>query len=141
MSSTIIPPNDPNRPRWLLDLEEWQIRDYRDVKDQVAKIGYGIVSYTWGMWADFKKTPENLPAGLLWKIPYVDVLNLKDARQVMESMKAKYVWWDWMCVPQGSKTTLSPELLNAKGEEVGKQMSVFCPMKIAHGGSDSLNTG
>ena len=30
-----------------------------------------------------------------------------------------------MCVPQGNKTTLSSELLQAKGDEVGKQMHVL----------------
>jgi hypothetical protein len=120
-----IPPNNPKHPRWLLDLKEWRIKDFRDIQDEVRQIGYGIVSYTWGMWADWGKSPENPPDGLMWKVPYITVLDLKDARRVMESMEARYVWWDWMCVPQGNSTTLKRELLQAKGEEVGKQMWVL----------------
>ncbi|KAJ5194330.1 Heterokaryon incompatibility [Penicillium cf. griseofulvum] len=44
-------------------------------------------------------------------------------------MKIRYVWWDWMCVPQrvpqGTASELREKLLTAKGEEVGKQMAIY----------------
>lgn len=40
----------------------------------------------------------------------------------MEEIGTRYIWWDWMCVPQGLKHQLDPELFKAKGEEIGKQL-------------------
>lgn len=117
-----LPPNNSEHPRWLLDLKAWEVRDYREIASDVLESGYGIISYTWGRWADWEKTPDDLPGGLNWKIPYVQELPLSLAREVVSSLQIQYVWWDWMCVPQGNSQTLSPELLQAKGEEVGKQM-------------------
>lgn len=117
-----IPPNDSNHPRWLLDTEQWAIRDYLDIEDDVLRHGYGIISYTWGRWASWNQDPPDVPDGLQWRVPLVEVLPLGLAREVVSSMKIRYVWWDWMCVPQGSASTLPAELLQAKGQEVGKQM-------------------
>ncbi|KAJ5319835.1 hypothetical protein PENANT_c026G00225 [Penicillium antarcticum] len=120
-----IPPNNPNHPRWLLDLENWAIRDYREIEDEVLQNGYGIISYTWGRWASWNQVPPDVPAGLQWPVPLVEVLPLGLARRVVSSMGIQYVWWDWMCVPQGNASTLQPELLEAKGQEVGKQMVIY----------------
>ena len=49
-----IPDKDPDHPRWLLDLHEWVVYPYKDIESDVEKEGYGIVSYTWGMWADLR---------------------------------------------------------------------------------------
>ncbi|GFF21975.1 uncharacterized transporter ESBP6 [Aspergillus udagawae] len=120
-----IPPNNPSHPRWLLDLEQWAIRDYREIEDDVLRNGYGIISYTWGRWASWNQAPPDVPEGLQWPVPLVEVLPLDLARSVVSSMKIRYVWWDWMCVPQGNASTLPPELLQAKGQEVGKQMVIY----------------
>ncbi|THC91588.1 hypothetical protein EYZ11_008956 [Aspergillus tanneri] len=77
------------------------------------------------MWEERGKEAQGTPDGLLWKVPYISVLPLDTARAVMQSMEMKYVWWDWMCVPQGNRYTLSPELLKVKGEEISKQMVIY----------------
>ncbi|RAQ59017.1 hypothetical protein COH21_012040 [Aspergillus flavus] len=53
----------------------------------------------------------------------------------MEKIGTRYIWWDWMCVPQGLKHQLDPELFylspiftalsKAKGEEIGKQLHIY----------------
>ena len=122
----LLPKNDPLHPRWLLDTEKWTILEYQNIKEDVVKQGYGIISYTWGRWAKWVEQPPDLPSGLLWRVPLVTDLPLSLARTVVSSMKIRYVWWDWMCVPQeplqDTPAKLRGELLKAKGEEVGKQM-------------------
>ncbi|KAF5855105.1 hypothetical protein ETB97_010045 [Aspergillus alliaceus] len=128
--SNNIPENDKNRPRWLLDIDLWLIFPYDEI-EQIGEVGYGIVSYTWGMWADFDTpVPEDeTPNNLKWKIPSVKGLSIKHAREVLtQTMDMKYVWWDWMCVPQGKagkKVTLGKDLEEVKGEEVAKQMHIY----------------
>lgn len=117
-----IPPNDPSHPRWLLDIEEWVVRDYRDIEHIVLQHGYGIISYTWGRWAVEGQKPRHPPKGIQWELPFLEVLPLDHARNVISRMGMRFVWWDWMCVPQGKKETLSQELSEAAGEEVAKQM-------------------
>lgn len=126
---TPIPANNPNHPRWLLDTQKWKICQYTDIEAEVHKEGYGILSYTWGRWAKWDEEPVGVPAGLQWKLPVVKNNDhgskepedfLAVARYVVTSMKARYVWWDWMCVPQGNQ--LSNDLKKVKGEEVSKQM-------------------
>lgn len=117
-----IPPNNPAHPRWLLDTEKWAICEYETIKQDVIKHGYGIISYTWGRWASWEQQPSGMPTGLQWRVPVIKDLPFSLARKVVSSMKIRYVWWDWMCVPQGTSKTLHEDLLKAKGEEVGKQM-------------------
>ncbi|BCS28341.1 uncharacterized protein APUU_61389S [Aspergillus puulaauensis] len=135
-SAPPIPKNDPNHPRWLLDTSNWKVCQYTDIEAEVHKEGYGILSYTWGKWAKWDEEPEGLPAGLQWKLPVIknndngsndseDFLTV--ARQVVSRMQARYVWWDWMCVPQGNK--LSDDLKKVKGEEVSKQMGIYAGAK------------
>ncbi|KAJ5100690.1 hypothetical protein N7456_006742 [Penicillium angulare] len=136
-----IPDSDPDHPRWLLNLDKWEVFPYEDVEDEVKENGYGIVSYTWGMWSDFDNPAPDLPKyrvknsddpiDLPWKVPTIEVLTLSHARETMRKCLDKeisFVWWDWMCVPQGkfgSKMILSPELGTVKGEEIAKQMKIY----------------
>lgn len=115
--------NNPSKPRWLLDTVDWKVCWYTDVEAEVHKNGYGIISYTWGRWANWDKEPKNPPEELKWKLPAIEK-NDKDfltvARSAVSRMCIRYVWWDWMCVPQGKN--LSPELEKVQGEEINKQM-------------------
>lgn len=126
-----IPPNDPQRPRWLLDLEKWEIQPYDQVPREVLDTeGYGIVSYTWGYIVDPEKRASDIPRGIFWDIPATTKWPLSKAREVMENIGTRYVWWDWMCVPQGGKPgapesgmkPLTPELKTVQGEDIGKQL-------------------
>jgi hypothetical protein len=128
MNITILPPNDPKSPRWLLDLEEWKIFPFTEIPQEKLDIeGYGIVSYTWG-YIQGDKPASDPPRGLLWDVPGVKPWPLSTAKRVMETMGCRYIWWDWMCVPQRGYglRELSPELLQAQAEEIGKQM-LFTP--------------
>jgi hypothetical protein len=133
-SQPYIPDQDPNHPRWLLDLENWTVFPCEDVKDLIEREGYGIVSYTWGKWADFDVPVENAPeyhangeiTELPWKIPTVEGLRLSHVCKVLQKcLRTRFIWWDWMCVPQGqrNKVITLPESLNrVKGQEVAKQL-------------------
>ncbi|KAM5458499.1 hypothetical protein MaudCBS49596_000413 [Microsporum audouinii] len=126
MALNPIPDNDPNFPRWLLDLEKWAIRPYQEIQEELGgKPEYGIISYTWGKYAIGIQNPADLPQGIMWDVPLVSAFSLNEAQRVMKSMKRRYVWWDWMCVPQGRAPDLSNDLLRAKGEEIGKQMAIY----------------
>lgn len=117
-------------PRWLLNLDKWCICSYNDVEDEVKKQGYGIVSYTWGRVAVRGKTAPNPPQGLQWDVPLVKSFTLEEAKVVMKTMKKTYVWWDWMCVPQGDKSTMSLELKRIQAEELQKQMYGDIPLYL-----------
>ena len=79
-------------------------------------------------WADFDNPAEGLPENILWNIPTVEGISLDHARKVLDNaMNIRFVWWDWMCVPQGKrnkKVTLDDDLEKVKGEEIAKQMYV-----------------
>ncbi|KAJ5082370.1 hypothetical protein N7532_011413 [Penicillium argentinense] len=122
-----IPENEPAHPKWLLDTERWKICDYGDVYKEVQRDGYGIMSYTWGRWADWDKPAVGVPDNLHWSVPTVENMPVELARRVVESMHLRYVWWDWMCVPQGR--SLTPDHEKAKREEVGKQMAIYAGAK------------
>lgn len=118
-----IPPNDPKAPRWLLDLQEWKIVPYTEVPaDILSHEGYGIVSYTWGYILDKANPASDPPGGLLWDVPGVTKWPLSKAREVMRRIGTRYIWWDWMCVPQRGKEPLSRELQEVQGQEIGKQL-------------------
>ncbi|KAJ5683366.1 hypothetical protein N7462_006531 [Penicillium macrosclerotiorum] len=121
-----IPPNDPKAPRWLLDLQEWRIQPYTEVPKEILEgEGYGIVSYTWGYIAQWDKPALDVPKGIVWTVPTTSKWSLARAREVMRKIGTRYIWWDWMCVPQGRVQDLTPELLKAKGEEIGKQLHIY----------------
>jgi hypothetical protein len=123
MGNINIPANDPTAPRWLLDLQEWRIQPYTEVpRDILDREGYGVVSYTWGYIAQWDKPASDIPEGVVWTVPTTLKWSLLRARKVMQKIGTRYIWWDWMCVPQGLKDQLDPELLKAKGEEIGKQL-------------------
>jgi hypothetical protein len=123
MESITIPHNDPKAPRWLLDLQEWRIQPYTEVPKEILEDeGYGIVSYTWGYIAQWDKPATDVPKGVVWTVPTTSKWTLARAREVMQNIGTRYIWWDWMCVPQGRPKDLTPELLQAKGEEIGKQL-------------------
>ncbi|KAJ6164441.1 hypothetical protein N7470_003113 [Penicillium chermesinum] len=106
MGAIKIPKNDKKSPRWLLDLEEWRIQPYTEVsKDILASEGYGVVSYTWGFIANWKKPvpPSELPDGVIWNVPTTSRWTLAEAREVMKTIG----------------------LLDAKGEEIGKQLHIY----------------
>lgn len=129
----LIPPNDPNNPRWLLDLQNWRLERYIDVASTLEPEGYGIVSYTWGYIADLSRPqPDNeLPEGLLWDVPTTTGFNLDGAKEVMKTIGTRYIWWDWMCVPQetlNGERTITSRLRDAKHQEIGKQLLVCCYM-------------
>ena len=121
-----IPSNDPTCPRWLLDLHDWVVRPYADIhQSTLLHNGYGIVTYTWGRFADFASPAKDAPDGLQWDIPSSTQWTLKHAKEVMQTIGTRYVWWDWMCVPQevsNSKKPLTPALREAKYQEIGKQV-------------------
>lgn len=104
-----------------------------DIANDVAREGYGIVSYTWGYIAFLDHPQENTPEGLLWDVPTTKTFTLEEARTIMSNIGSRYVWWDWMCVPQnvrGGSKPITPELQQAKNQEISKQMFVvifyFC---------------
>ncbi|KAI9042480.1 uncharacterized protein KD926_005561 [Aspergillus affinis] len=130
MADTIqVPPNDPQNPRWLLDLEEWKVKPFTEVpRGTLEREGYGIVSYTWGYIADYENLPTDIPDGISWDVPGTRRWPLSEARRIMGRIGTRYVWWDWMCVPQGNKgrmRPLSPQLQAVQGEEIGKQMHIY----------------
>ncbi|KAF5874991.1 putative heterokaryon incompatibility protein het-6-like protein [Botrytis fragariae] len=125
-----IPPNDPKTPRWLLDLHDWKLKRYVDIASTIETEGYGIVSYTWGYIADLKKPQpdDKLPGGLLWDVPTTSAFSLDPAREVMAKIGTRYVWWDWMCVPQetlNGRRTITDSLRSAGHEEIGKQLNIY----------------
>ncbi|ESZ91673.1 hypothetical protein SBOR_7930 [Sclerotinia borealis F-4128] len=125
-----IPPNDPKNPRWLLDLHNWKFERYIDIASTVETEGYGIVSYTWGYIADFSRPqPDHeLPIGLPWDVPTTTGFDLDRAKEVMATIGTRYIWWDWMCVPQetlNGQRTITSHLRNAKREEIGKQLNIY----------------
>ncbi|MCJ1465051.1 hypothetical protein MMC07_003667 [Pseudocyphellaria aurata] len=123
-----IPPNDPEHPRWLLDTQDWRIRRYMDIVDDVSQEGYGIVSYTWGYIAYLDFPQKNTPEGLLWDVPTTETFTLQEARAIMSNIGSRYVWWDWMCVPQnvrGGSRPITPELQQVKNQEISKQMHIY----------------
>jgi len=124
-----IPANDLTTPRWLLDLHEWKVQPYTDVSREILDTeGYGIVSYTWGYIADYENLATDTPQGIQWDVPGTQRWPLSNARNVMNKIGTRYMWWDWMCVPQGGRGAmkkLSPELEKVKGEEIAKQMHIY----------------
>lgn len=125
----LIPPNDPKNPRWLLDIQNWKLERYIDVANTLEPEGYGIVSYTWGYIADLSRPQpdDELPAGLLWDVPTTTGFDLDGAKQVMKTIGTRYIWWDWMCVPQetlNGQRTITSRLRDAKHQEIGKQLLV-----------------
>ncbi|KAB8219426.1 hypothetical protein BDV33DRAFT_231481 [Aspergillus novoparasiticus] len=122
-----IPPNNPTQPRWLLDLDDWVVRAYSRIRfhqdPNNREYGYGIISYTWGKyWNRTDTVPEkDAPDGIDWKIPRLaeGAISLGEARKVITSMDKRYVWWDWMCVPQGGCHKDIAE------QEIGKQMEIY----------------
>lgn len=126
-NKTSVPPNDPQSPRWLLDLQQWRIVPYTDIPQRILDgEGYGVVSYTWGYIVDDGKPASDPPQGLLWDVPAVKGWTLAKARRVMETIGTRYIWWDWMCVPQSGEQ-MRPwdkklDLGKVQGEEIGKQL-------------------
>ena len=108
----------------LPDPDDWvvgaysRIRFHQDPKNR--EYGYGIISYPWGKyWNRTDTVPEkDAPDGIDWKIPRLakDAISLDEAKKVITSMGKRYVWWDWMCVPQGGSHKDIAE------QEIGKQM-------------------
>jgi len=122
MGTISIPPNYPKAPRWLLDLEKWEILPYAEVPHEILdREGYAVVSYIWGYIADCKNLASDPPQGLLWDVPGTKKWHLSKAREAMNTIGTRYIWWDWTCVPQGGKErrestrALTPELRTAQG--------------------------
>ncbi|RAH67893.1 uncharacterized protein BO66DRAFT_430210 [Aspergillus aculeatinus CBS 121060] len=104
---TSVPPNDPQSPRWLLDLQQWRIVPYTDIPQRILDgEGYGVVSYTWGYIVDGGKPASDPPQGLLWDVPAVKGWTLAKARQVMETIGTRYIWWDWMHIYGKAKKSI-----------------------------------
>jgi hypothetical protein len=99
MASIQIPPNDESAPRWLLDLHEWRIQPYTEISKEILDSeGYGVVSYTWGYIAQWDKPETDLPKGVVWKVPTTSKWPLSKAREMMQKIGTRYIWWVWMCV-------------------------------------------
>lgn len=123
MGGLNIPPNNPTAPRWLLDLQDWRIVPYTEIPRSILDDeGYGVVSYTWGYIAQWDKPASDVPKGVVWTVPTTSEWSLTAARNVMQRIGTRYIWWDWMCVPQGLQGQLHPDLYKTKGEEIGKQL-------------------
>ncbi|PQE31566.1 Heterokaryon incompatibility protein [Rutstroemia sp. NJR-2017a WRK4] len=124
-----IPSNDSMTPRWLLDIHEWKVVPFKDVSRSILeREGDCIVSYTWGYIADYVTLTTGTPEGIQWDVPGTKKWPLSKTRDVMNTISTRYMWWDWMCVPQGGRESmreLSPELERVKGEEIGKQMHIY----------------
>ncbi|KAI6776502.1 hypothetical protein HG530_000447 [Fusarium avenaceum] len=129
MDNFIIPPNNPQAPRWLLDLEKWEIQPYEQVpRDVLDNEGYGIVSYTWGYIANSDELATDIPRNVPWDLPTTFKWPLSKAREVMTTIGTRFVWWDWMCVPQGGRGCMRPltdALKVVQGEEIGKQLHIY----------------
>ncbi|KAJ5238802.1 hypothetical protein N7468_003421 [Penicillium chermesinum] len=80
-----------------------------------------------GFIANWKKPvpPSELPDGVIWNVPTTSRWTLAEAREVMKTIGTRYIWWDWMCVPQVRNDDLGKGLLDAKGEEIGKQLHIY----------------
>ncbi|KAJ5525837.1 hypothetical protein N7494_012487 [Penicillium frequentans] len=128
MNSPSIPVNDPKHPRWLVDLEEWETTPFAEVPRETLSLeGYGVVSYTWGYIVDKGNPAPDPPRGLLWDVPGIKGWTLPEIRNIMRKIGCRYIWWDWMCVPQRGQgmRPLSRELQEVQGQEIGKQMYIY----------------
>ncbi|KAH6952927.1 hypothetical protein DER45DRAFT_597662 [Fusarium avenaceum] len=97
----------------------------RDVLDEE---GYGIVSYTWGYIANSDELATDIPRNVPWDLPTTFKWLLSKAREVMTTIGTRFVWWDWMCVPQGGRGCMRPltdALKVVQGEEIGKQLHIY----------------
>ncbi|GIJ91156.1 hypothetical protein Asppvi_010121 [Aspergillus pseudoviridinutans] len=118
------PPTPP--PRYLLDLQNWRRVDYDHIEER--PIDYGIVSYTWGRLIDQTRTvaDDEKPEHVTWNIPYVPSLPLSRAKAVMKTMGKRYVWWDWMCVPQAAGGhQLQGEDAEIAAHEIANQRNIY----------------
>lgn len=123
MTTIKVPDSIPTAPRWLLDLQEWRIQPFTEVPEKILNSeGYGVVSYTWGYIAQWDKPELDVPEGVVWKVPTTSKWPLSKAREVMRKIGTRYIWWDWMCVPQGREHELDPKLLRAQRQEIAKQL-------------------
>jgi hypothetical protein len=116
-------------PKYLLDVRQWKVFEYDSLAKglpQGRRFPYGVISYTWGKWLDENRSAEGKPEGIRWNVPYINGLPLELARDVLDTWRVKYVWWDWMCVPQHSKSNpLTDAEKELAGQEIAKQRSVM----------------
>lgn len=107
MNSTSIPVNDPKHPRWLVDLEEWETIPFTEIPQETFLLeGYGVVSYAWGYIVDYSKSAPGFTLGR----PRDQRMDPPRDKRYNEKIGCRYIWWDWMCVPQRGQgmRTLSP---------------------------------
>ncbi|KAJ5966763.1 heterokaryon incompatibility protein het-6-like protein [Penicillium viridicatum] len=140
-----IPANDPLKPRWLLDTKKWRIVLYTDVASQVGPPNgeYGIVSYTWGYISNLEAPATGTPAGILWDVPTTTGWTLATAKKVMEKIGSRYIWWDWMCVPQEVSNGTKPItalMRQVQAEEIAKQVDARTSIVWLHSTSWALDS-
>ncbi|KAL4897482.1 hypothetical protein BDV59DRAFT_45255 [Aspergillus ambiguus] len=70
-------------------------------------------------------SPSDVPDGVVWTVPTTSKWFLSTAKKVMQRIGTRYIWWDWMWVPQGLQGQLDPDLYKTKGEEIGKQLHIY----------------
>jgi hypothetical protein len=99
------------KPRFILEVfPDFQIRDTNDraVAQDLERLGFGIISYTWGRFQDKTTYEESLdapkfdevdkdglPDRIRWYIPKLrnGAFTIKDVRGIIQRLNMKYVWW------------------------------------------------
>lgn len=107
----LVGANTIPKPRFILEVPRFRIRDVANepaVAQELDKIGYGIISYTWGRFQDktiyeddanFAPSFEIInapgPNQIWWYIPklFPGNFTIRDIRRIIENINYKYVWW------------------------------------------------
>ncbi|KAJ1327009.1 HET domain-containing protein [Microdochium nivale] len=139
---------------WKIRLFEacWEEQD-----SELRTRGYGSVSYAWGGWNDRnRRTAANSPNypdwyptfdigtdskgnALSWVFPIVNriVNHVQDpskeqftilgVRDALQSLRTRFVWWDWACIPQNIRDTATEKhpLSDVKQDEMNKMRFVY----------------
>ncbi|KAK4150593.1 hypothetical protein C8A00DRAFT_17916 [Chaetomidium leptoderma] len=152
----LIGNNNIPKPRFILEVPRFRIHDVAnepDVALELDKIGFGIISYTWGRFqneATYEDSPNAPKFDLLnqpgpnqiwWYIPKMKPgqFSMEDVRGIVEKLNMKYVWWDWACIPQswdsGNRVdpkrspriigSLADEHKKVAKDEVAKQFYIY----------------
>ncbi|KAK4205408.1 hypothetical protein QBC40DRAFT_189724, partial [Triangularia verruculosa] len=128
IQAQLVADNNIPKPRFILEMSNFMIRDVQyepGIADDLDRVGFGIISYTWGRFQN-KRTYEDSPNapkfdqingpgnpnGIWWYIPRMNAgyFTIDDVRGILQKLNMKYVWWDWACIPQSwdSSNTVDP---------------------------------
>ncbi|KAK4183266.1 hypothetical protein QBC35DRAFT_478321 [Podospora australis] len=156
IQAQLVANNDIPKPRFILEVSNFMIRDVANeqgIADDLDKVGFGIISYTWGrfqnkaVYEDSKVAPKfdqiNRPGPnqIWWYIPKMNAghFSIDDVVGIVQKLNMKYVWWDWACIPQSWDSggvvdpkrrpqiigTLPQRFQSIVQEEVAKQFYIY----------------